>query len=460
MHEDKNLIMARRVAETVVQAGGKAYFVGGYVRDQLLKRENKDIDLEIHGISPEALMAVLDCLGQRTVMGASFGVFGLKHYDLDIAMPRSETENSRGKQDFCAYVDPFIGTERAALRRDLTMNALMQDVLTGEILDHFGGVEDLKQGVIRHVDDVTFAEDPLRVLRVAQFAARFQFRVAEETVELSRKLDLSALAKERVWGELEKALLKSPKPSVFFQVLRQMDQLHTWFPELEALISVEQDAQFHPEGNVWNHTMLVLDEAAKLRPQAKEPLCFMVAALCHDFGKAVTTAAKNGRIHAIGHEVDGVPIAGQFLHRMTREGKLRHYVQNMVENHMRPNVVAAQRSRVKSICKMLDQSVCPEDLLLLAKADHNGRTNASAYDQTEQFLREHLALYHDRMAQPYVMGADLIQAGFQPGKDFGEALEFAHKLRLAGVEKESALRQTVGYLRALQKKAAHDGNGS
>ena len=229
-HSDQDRQMARRVAELVAAEGGHTYFVGGFVRDALLGRENKDVDIEVHGITPKCLEGILDSLGQRITIGESFGIFNLKGYSLDIAMPRKEEARGRGHKDFAIFVDPFIGTEGACRRRDFTFNALMQDVLTGEIVDHFGGQVDLKAGVLRHVNDTSFAEDPLRVLRAALFAARFDFRVAEETVELCRRMDLKALPRERIWGELEKALLKAEKPSVFFEVLRQMDQLDFWFP--------------------------------------------------------------------------------------------------------------------------------------------------------------------------------------------------------------------------------------
>lgn len=441
---EKDLQMARHIAEKVRKEGGSAWFVGGCVRDKLLGRQSKDIDLEIHGITPEALEGILRELGQPRVMGNSFGIFGLAHYDLDVAMPRKE--NSR------EAVDPFVGTQKAAMRRDLTINALMEDVLTGQILDWFSGREDLKNGVIRHVNDRTFAEDPLRVLRAAQFAARFGFSVAEETVRLSRTLDLKGLPRERVWGELEKALLKSERPSVFFETLREMDQLDVWFPEIRALIGVEQEPAFHPEGDVWNHTMLVLDAAAGLRSQAEYPLGFMTAALCHDLGKVTATKTIDGRIRAFGHEEEGLPLTEAFLGRLTRESKLMRYVRNMVQLHMRPNIMAAQNSGVKAVCRMFDQSVEPGDLLLLARADHCSRPDASAYEETEQFLRRNLEIFRQRMAEPGVMGADLIQAGFQPGRDFKEALEFAHRLQVAGVNKDNALRQTLAYLRDKERE--------
>jgi tRNA nucleotidyltransferase (CCA-adding enzyme) len=180
-------------------------------------------------------------------------------------MPRREKATGRGHRDFEIEVDPFIGTYKAARRRDFTINALMQDVLTGEVVDHFGGMDDLRAGIIRHIDPETFIEDPLRVLRGAQFAARFGFRIAPETVELCKGIDLSALSRERIEEELKKALLKSDKPSVFFEEMRRMEQLDVWFPELGQTIGLEQDPVFHPEGDVWVHTMEVIDRAAAVR---------------------------------------------------------------------------------------------------------------------------------------------------------------------------------------------------
>lgn len=445
--------MAQKIAYCAAQAGGRVYYVGGLVRDKLLGKENKDVDIEVHGIPAQTLEAILDSLGERTEMGSSFGIYGLKHCELDIAMPRKEAVNSRGHKDFAGFTDPMLGVEKAAQRRDFTINAMMEDVLTGEIVDCFGGQQDLKNGVIRHVNDATFVEDPLRVLRAAQFAARFGFSVAEETSALCSTLDLTALPSERILGELEKALLKAPRPSVFFSILRQMNQLKDWFPEVEALIGIPQEPRFHPEGDVWNHTMLVLDEAAKLRDKAKQPLALMLSALCHDFGKRDAIQDDHGRIRALGHEEAGIPIAEGFLARITTEKRLHKYVQNMVELHMRPNIMAAQQSSGKSFCKLFDRSICPEDLLLLAKADAMGRAIEQDYGPTDAFLQERLEEFHEIMSRPFVQGADLMEAGFRPDKDFGEALAYAHKMRLAGVSKSDALKQTTAWLSKERKKS-------
>ncbi len=449
-----DLDMARHIARRVAQQGGRTFFVGGYVRDSIWGRENKDIDIEVHGISPQRLADILDSLGERLEMGASFGVFGLRGYALDIAMPRCEMATGRGHRDFAVSVDPFLGTKKAARRRDFTMNALMRDVLTGELIDHFGGVSDMKNGILRHVNTVTFAEDPLRVLRAAQLAARFDLRIAEETIVLARSMDLSELAGERVWGELQKALGKAERSSVFFAELRRMRQLDIWFPEVKALIGVQQNPTFHPEGDVWNHTMLVLDEAAKLREQAHNPMGLMLTALTHDFGKAVTTEEVDGRIRSLGHETEGLPLVERFLSRMENARRQIRYVCNMTELHMRPNMLAAQHARPKATNKLFDRSVCPEDLVLFSKADYLGRTGAVYAPEFERYFAQRLTLFHETMAQPCVKGADLVSAGLRPGPQFSDYLAYAHKLRLAGVDKQSALRQTLAYAREKESSAS------
>ncbi len=221
----KALEMAYRIAELTAEKGGRVYYVGGFVRDRLLGIENKDVDLEAHGITPAEREAILDSLGSRLEMGGSFGVYGLKGWGLDIAMPRQECATGRGHRDFRVEVDPFIGTEKAGMRRDFTVNAMMEDVLTGEVVDPFRGQEDLRNGILRHVSDTSFPEDALRVL----WGAQFGFTIAPETVALCRKIDLSVLPRERVMGEMRKALLKAQRPSVFFEALREMGQLRFWF---------------------------------------------------------------------------------------------------------------------------------------------------------------------------------------------------------------------------------------
>ena len=447
----RDMEAARAIARQAAALGGRAYYVGGFVRDRLLGRENTDVDIEVHGLTPSQLEEILDGLGGRLEMGASFGIYGLKGYGLDIAMPRRERAIGRGHRDFDVTVDPFLGTEQAARRRDFTVNALMEDVLTGRVLDHFHGVRDLRRGVLRHVDDRTFPEDPLRVLRGAQFAARFGFTAAPETIALCRGIDLSALPPERVEGELRKALLQAERPSLFFETLRDMGQLSHWFPEVEALIGVPQEPRYHREGDVWTHTMLVLDHAAALRSRARQPFPFMLAALCHDLGKPAATEYVRGRIHAYDHESAGVPLADALVRRIVGEKAAAAYVRNMVQLHMKPNALVGADASVKASSRMFDRSIEPEDLILLASADGRGTHSLWPWEDPEPWLRQRLALYRELMARPQVTGADLIAAGLTPDSRFRELLAYAHKLHLAAVPRDSALKQTLAYARKLKQ---------
>ncbi len=448
----KDLETAVHLAEIIANNGGTAYFVGGYVRDKIMGRENKDIDIEVHGVSAKVLEKSLDSLGTRMETGKSFGVYGIKGCGLDISLPRKEYSSGKGHRDFDVIADPFIGTEKAARRRDFTINALMENIITGEIIDHFGGLNDIKNKIIRHVSDETFPEDPLRVLRAAQFAARFDFKAAYETIALCNNIDLSALSKERIEGELIKALLKAEKPSIFFETLRKMGQLEVWFPEVEMLIDIPQNSKYHMEGDVWNHTMMVLDEAAKFRSKVSFPYGFMMAALVHDFGKIICTEKINGVYHAYEHETKGLPIVKKFLCRITSEKKLIRYVLNMTELHMKPNALANAGASVKSTNKMFDKAISPADLIYIALADDKGRRTFAGKTSSEKFLFERLAIYEKTMSKPYVTGGDLIDAGLVPDENFKELLSYAHKLRLAGIEKGSALKQTVSYAGNLLKK--------
>ena len=445
---------AERIAERVDAAGGKTYYVGGFVRDKLLGIPGGDVDIEVHGIEPARLYSLLEEIGEPITFGRSFGVYSLRGENLDIAMPRRERATGPGHRSFEVDVDPKLGTENAARRRDFTVNALMEDVITGEVIDHFGGRRDLEEGVIRHIDDESFVEDPLRVLRGAQFAARFEFVIAPETAELCRGIDLSALSKERVEEELRKALLKADKPSIFFESLREMNQLDVWFPELKELIGLEQDPIYHPEGDVWVHTMEVIDRAAAYREKASDPFNFMLLALTHDFGKTVTTEEKDGRIHAYGHEDEGLPLIEKFVKRITNEKEVMSYLKNMVPLHMRPNVAAYSKPSLKSTNRMFDAAAAPADLIWFAMADRPVVAGAEEFYGDSEFLFERLRAYEETMAKPYVGGRDLIEAGYEPGEEFSEILAYAHKLRLAGIDRESALKQVLAYARKYEKKHA------
>ena len=228
---NKDILLASKVKEK----GGRAFYVGGYVRDLLLNIPNKDIDIEVHGIAEKDLVAILNEIGEVDYYGRSFGIYALRHEDIEVALPRSEKVLGTGHRDFEISVDPDMGYMNAALRRDFTINALMMDVLSHEILDYFNGADDLNKGIIRHVNDVSFVEDPLRVYRAAQFASRFGFKIDERTVELCRGIDTFVLSRERIEEELKKALLKAERAEIFFECLKEMNQKDVWFKGVNNL---------------------------------------------------------------------------------------------------------------------------------------------------------------------------------------------------------------------------------
>ena len=228
---NKDILLASKVKEK----GGRAFYVGGYVRDLLLNIPNKDIDIEVHGIAEKDLVAILNEIGEVDYYGRSFGIYALRHEDIEVALPRSEKVLGTGHRDFEISVDPDMGYKNAALRRDFTINALMMDVLSHEILDYFNGTDDLNKGIIRHVNDVSFVEDPLRVYRAAQFASRFGFKIDKRTVELCKGIDTFVLSRERIEEELKKALLKAERAEIFFECLKEMNQKDVWFKGVNNL---------------------------------------------------------------------------------------------------------------------------------------------------------------------------------------------------------------------------------
>lgn len=448
MHRSQDALLARQIAADVAEKGGRVYYVGGYVRDELLGKECKDIDVEVYGITPGALREVLAQRGEVLDKGASFGVLGLRHSDLDIAMPRTERRVGEGHRDFDVSVDPFMSTKEASMRRDFTINAMMKDVLTGEIVDHWGGKADLENKIIRCVNEQTFQEDALRVFRAAQFAARLDAQIADNTLALCASIDVTQITHERIFEELSKALLKSKTPSVFFRELRRMGHLKEFFPEIEALIGVEQNPKYHPEGDVFEHTMLVIDAAAELRERAEQPLPYMLAALMHDLGKIVATEVQeDGRITAYGHEVQGLGLVEAQMKRLTNHVKMIAYVMNMSELHMRPNMMADNRSHKKKTRALFDLSVCPNDLILIARADATGKLDEPYDVSKEEFLRERLEDYNKVVQRPMVGGKDLMEAGLKPGEVFSKMVKRARQLHFSGLEKDKALKQVLAEYR-------------
>lgn len=439
---EKVLILARAIRD----AGGRALLVGGCVRDLLMEIEPTDWDLEVYGVEPLKLRTVLDQFGPVNVVGEAFTVYKLGS-NLDVSLPRRERKSGRGHRAFAIEGDPSMSIEDATRRRDFTINAILQDPLTEEIIDPFNGRADIKARLLRVVSNETFAEDSLRVLRAAQLAARFEFDVAPETVELCRAIDLTDLPPERIWGEIEKLLLRSRHPSLGLQWLRDLGALDQLFPEIKALIDVPQDPEWHPEGDVFIHTRLVIDGARKLiddLPYAKQ-VTVMLAALAHDFGKPATTEFVDGRLRSRGHEEAGVAPTETFLNRLnihTLDGyDVRAQVIALVREHLKPGEFFKKREEVGDGAFRRLARKCELDLLYrVAKADSLGR-NADWVPREKWYSSEAQEWFIQRARElaveqqppaPILLGRHLLDMGLSPGPRVGEITKAVYEMQLDG----------------------------
>jgi len=430
----------------VRDAGGRALLVGGCVRDALMGAQPKDWDLEVYGVAPERLREILDQFGPVNVVGEAFTVYKLGS-DVDVSLPRRERKSGRGHRAFVIEGDPLMDVTEATRRRDFTINAILQDPITSEIIDPFDGRGDLERGVLRAVSRDTFAEDSLRVLRAAQFAARFEFGIDPHTVELCRAIDLSDLPAERIWGELEKLLLRAQQPSIgldWFQKLGVLDQL---FPEINVLRGVPQDPEWHPEGDVFVHTKLTVDRARELIEGLSYPrqVTVMVAALAHDFGKPATTGFVEGRLRSRGHEAAGVPPTESFLSRInihTIDGyNVRNQVISLVREHLKPGEFFKKRDEVgDGAFRRLARRCEPDLLYRVAKADSLGR-NASWVPQEKWYGSEAQDWFIERARQldvaqrapePLLLGRHLLRLGVAPGPRIGEITRAVYEMQLDG----------------------------
>ena len=420
------------IAKAIQAKGGRALLVGGFVRDIALKRASKDYDFEVYGLELHELEEVLGEFGEVIAVGKAFGVLRIKSFEVDISLPRRDNKTGSGHRGFMVELDPNLSFKEAATRRDLTVNSMGLDPLTGEILDPHGGLEDLKAGVLRATDPGAFSEDPLRGLRVAQFASRFDMQANEELLELCRALDLSELPGERLYWEFYKLLMKGKRPSVGMTFLRDSGLLK-FFPEIEALIDVPQSPQWHPEGDVWIHTLMCLDVAATLRTgDAFEDEVLMFGILCHDFGKPEsTTIEDDGRIRAINHETRGVAPTQRFLAQLRVGKKLTDAICAVVEFHLCPSQFAKQgagKSAYRRLARKLDRAGINIALLeRIGRADSLGRTTENAlkglYPSGEIFLEQaKAAQVVEGPRDDAVQGRHLIERGYAPGPEFGKML--------------------------------------
>lgn len=373
-----------KIANKVKENGGRTYYVGGFVRDLLLGKENKDIDIEVHGIEPNELFEILSEFGEPLSYGKSFGVYSLKGQNIDIAMPRIESNTGKGHKDFEIYVDPYIDLNKAIERRDFTINAIYKDVLSGEIIDPFNGRKDLENKTIRHINSKAFIEDPLRVLRACQFASRFNFDIADGTIDLCKTIDITSLSKERVQEELRKALLQSKNPSLFFNHLKNMNQLDYYFRDCN---------------------LDYIDDANKHIDSINNKYAYLLSSLSIDSTFEIMKFSSQNDIY--------------------------EYVENM------RTYIKSSYSNDYELYKIFNSVIDINDYIYLRNVVEKDNTNL--FDKYEN--------YKLLMSKPYVMGNDLIEKGFKPGKYFNDALKYAKELRLLGVEKEEAIELVVNYIK-------------
>jgi len=434
------------LAHAIHEAGGRALLVGGCVRDALMGVPPKDWDLEVYNLDAAHLREILDQFGPVNVVGEAFTVYKLGHH-LDVSIPRRERKSGRGHKAFVIEGDPSMSVAEATRRRDFTINAILQDPLTGELIDPFEGRRDIEQRILRAVSKDTFAEDSLRVLRAAQFAARFEFEIEPGTIELCRTIDLSDLPAERIWGEIEKLLLRAVHPSIGIEWLRRLGAVEKLFPEIQSLIGVPQDPEWHPEGDVFVHTKLVIDGARKLIDDLPYPrqVTVMLAALAHDFGKPATTEFLEGRWRSRGHEEAGVPPAESFLNRInvhTIDGyNVREQVIALVREHLKPGEFYKKRDEVgEGAFRRLARRCEPDLLYRVAKADSLGR-NAEwvprekwyGSDAQEWFIQRSRELQvEQRPPDPLLLGRHLLELGIEPGPRMGEITRAVYELQLDG----------------------------
>ena len=441
----------KTISKRLHEHKAKAIVVGGSVRDHFLKLPIKDYDIEVYGLENiELLEKILSELGSVNLVGKSFGVLKFVHdkEEYDFSFPRLESKVGTGHRGFNVETDGNMTFKQAALRRDFTINAMGYDVEAKAFLDPFNAQVDIDKQILRHIDDSSFVEDPLRVYRAVQFSARFEYALAEETKSLCKdmieKRMLEELPKERVYTEFKKLLLKAKKPSLGFELMRELGVLQ-YFPELQAIIDVPQDPKWHPEGDVWTHTMMTVDamqteilHSSLFTLHSKDKLRLLFAILCHDLGKATTTAMdeEKGRLRAIGHEEAGIELTRSFLYRLTSEHDFIESILPLVQHHQKPSQFYTNGAKNNAI-RRLATKVNIEELVIVAKADFLGRTSPEAlsgvYEAGEWLLEKAKDLkVQNKALDNLLQGRDLIALGLEPSPEFTKILDEVYELQIDG----------------------------
>jgi len=438
------------VAREMQCIGGRVFLVGGVVRDILLGLPPKDLDLEVHAVTLADLEATLGKHGHVRTVGKAFGVLRIDGYDVDWSIPRRDSQGRFPEVSF----DPHMSLSDACRRRDLTMNAMLIDVLTGQLEDPFNGLRDLDQRILRAPDAELFVEDPLRFYRVMQFVGRFEMVPDVQLDGLCKSMDISGVSKERIYQEFEKLFLKSRRPSLAFKWLDSIGKLESLLPELYATKGVPQNPVYHPEGDVFEHSMQAIDGAAQAQYETEEERLVMVlAALCHDFGKVETTRLVEGVLRSYGHDIAGVPLADEFLGRVSGKTFLRKSVARLILYHMMP-VAMVKNNAGAAAYKRLARNLMPMTMRKLAqlaifdKSARNPERGRPLTDCPEPLIDEFRAQADrygvlDLPELPLLTGKDF--AGEVPeGPELGALLQRAYDLQLErGISDKNELKRLV-----------------
>ncbi len=421
----------------------QAFLVGGCVRDAVLGIPHKDFDIEVFGATYEKLAAALSRWGKTDLVGRSFGVVKLRagEFVFDFTIPRRDSKVAPGHNGFQITFDEGITPKEAASRRDFTINSLMYDLREKKVLDFFGGIADLEKRILRHTSEA-FVEDPLRVLRGMQFAARFNLKGASETIQLCREIkgSFSELAIERVREEWFKWAEKSAFPSAGLRFLLETEWIEH-FPELQRMHGTPQDPKWHPEGDVFTHTCHCCDAMVTLPEwkgtDSESRIVYSLAILLHDCGKPQTTheEMREGKMRIVspGHESAGVSIAETFLSRIGAPIAIRERVLPLIHNHMAHYDEISDRAVRRLARRLAPETI--EGLCTIMTADRLGRPPQPPqvpHTVVALLKKAHELEVQKSAPKPLLLGRHLIELGMQPGVDFGKILYDAYEAQLEG----------------------------
>ncbi len=452
----------------IASRGGRALLVGGCVRDQLLGKrldEIKDFDLEVFGLSYDEIASTLGANGQFELehVGQSFGVLKIKGLNVDISIPRQEVATGVEHTSFDISLNPNLTIAEAAQRRDFTINAIYYDPITCQHIDPMAGIEDLHSKILKPCSS-RFVEDHLRVLRAAQFMARFGFIASTSLLDMARTMTQEHLSKERLFEEWSKLLLRGIDIKTGLEFLKQVGWIKRFYPELYNLIGCKQTPAHHPEGDVWEHTTYCLNHfASKRTGNESEDLQIGFSILCHDMGKPATSRKDGDKITSYNHETVGVPYALSFLNRLTNRHDLLTEVPRYVASHMAPYSFAKNKASDEAVFKLATKVDSLRKLLRVVDSDQHGRPPRLPNRELLDYWNTratHLGVM-DQPLTPIVLGRHFVAEGFPEGPSYKHMIEFAYKMQMRGAFRDEAsailwIRSNTGNIRSYAKEKLKD----